>query len=75
MIRMDPPRSVGTLNDKYISLDWRSEQVHKMSYYINTNEIPSEPSRENMISSHVQRSLLLWLHIKIAPFDAFCEMI
>ena len=44
-------------------------------YYINTNEIPSELSRENMISSHVKRSLLLWLHIKIAPFDAFCEMI
>ena len=33
-------------------------------YYINTNEIPSELSRENMISSHMKRSLLLWLHIK-----------
>ena len=42
-------------------------------YYINTNKIPSE--RENVLSSHVKRSLLLWLHIKIAPFDAFCEMI
>ena len=42
--------------------------------YINTKEIPSELSREN-ISSHVKRSVLLWLHINIAPFDAFCEMI
>ena len=25
--------------------------------------------------SHVKRSLLLWLHMKIAPFDAFREMI
>ena len=31
-------------------------------YYINTNEIPGELSRENMISSHVKRSQLLWLH-------------
>ena len=30
-------------------------------YYINTNEIPGELSREN-ISSHVKRSRLLWLH-------------
>ena len=43
--------------------------------YINTNEIPSELSRENVISSHVKRSLLLWLHMKIAPFDAFREVI
>ena len=41
-------------------------------YYINTNEIQSEFSRENMIftcennmlSSHVKRSPLLWLHNK-----------
>ena len=44
-------------------------------YYLNTNEIPSELSHENMISSHVKISLLLWLHIKITPFGAFCEMI
>ena len=31
-------------------------------YYINTDEIPRELSRENMISSHVKRSLLPWLH-------------
>ena len=30
----------------------------------NTNEIPGELSRENMISSHVKRSPLLWLHNK-----------
>ena len=42
----------------------------KRFYYINTwsNEIPSELSRENI-------SLLLWLHMKIVPFDAFREMI
>ena len=44
-------------------------------YYINTNEIPSELLPENMISSHVKRSLLLWLHMKIAPFDVFREII
>ena len=41
-------------------------------YYINTNEIQGELSRENMIftcennvlSSHVKRSPLLWLHNK-----------
>ena len=31
-------------------------------YYINTNEIPGELSRENTISSHVKRLRLLWLH-------------
>ena len=46
-------------------------------YYINTNEIPvpSELLHENMISSHVERPLFLWLHMKITPFDAFREMI
>ena len=39
--------------------------------YINTNEIPSELSRENVISSHVKRSLLLWIHIEIARFEMF----
>ena len=28
---------------------------------------------DNMLFSHVKRSLLLWLHLKIAPFDAFGE--
>ena len=37
---------------------------NKNNYYINTNEIPGELSRENMISSHVKRSPLLWLHNK-----------
>ena len=31
-------------------------------YYINTSEIPGEVSRENMISSQVKRSPLLWRH-------------
>ena len=43
-------------------------------YYMNTNEIPSELLHEN-ISSHVKRSLLLWLYMKIAPFNGFREMI
>ena len=34
-------------------------------YYINTNEIPGELSRENLISSHVKISPLLWLHNKL----------
>ena len=33
-------------------------------YYINTNEIPGEFSRENLISSHVKISPFLWLHDK-----------
>ena len=37
-------------------------------YYINTNEIPSELLRENLISSHVKISPLLWLHNKPHPF-------
>ena len=36
----------------------------KLLYYINTNEIPGELSSENMVSSHVKRSPLLWLHNK-----------
>ena len=39
----------------------------KSIYYIITNEIPGELSPENMISSHVKRSLLLWLHNKSRP--------
>ena len=31
-------------------------------YYVNTSEIPGEVSRENMTSSQVKRSPLLWLH-------------
>ena len=37
-------------------------------YYINTNEIPGELSHENLISSHVKISpLLYWLHNKSRP--------
>ena len=36
----------------------------KVLYYIYTNEIPSELSGENLISSHVKTSLLLRLHNK-----------
>ena len=41
---------------------WKSELTG--IYYINTNEIPGELSRENLISSHVKISPLLWLHNK-----------
>ena len=34
------------------------------TYYTNTSEIPGELSRENLISSHVKISPLLWLHNK-----------
>ena len=32
------------------------KKVRIFIYYINTNEIPGELSRENMISSHVKRT-------------------
>ena len=35
--------------------------VNNNIYYINTNEIPGELLRENLISSHVKISPLLWL--------------
>ena len=38
--------------------------MNTATYYINTNEIPGELSRENMLSSHVKISPLLWLHNK-----------
>ena len=34
-------------------------------YYINTNEIPGELSRENMTSSHVK--VTLFSHVKRSP--------
>ena len=40
----------------------RRYDFNKGLYYINTNEIPGELLRENMLSSHVKRSWLLWLH-------------
>ena len=39
-------------------------QVISSIFYINTNEIPGELLRENLISSHVKISPLLWLHNK-----------
>ena len=38
--------------------------VKTITSYIITNVISGELSRENMISSHVKRSPLLWLHNK-----------
>ena len=42
----------------------RREERNISLYCINTNEIPGELSHENMLSSHVKRSPLLWLHNK-----------
>ena len=50
-----------------VSLSWNITMAVVRScesalYYINTNEIPGELSRENLISSRVKISPLLWLH-------------
>ena len=54
-----------------LTQDVKLKEYNTNSYYINTNEIPGELLRENMISSHVKitcffsdvkRSPLLWLH-------------
>ena len=37
------------------------KKVDKSLYYINTNEIPSELSRENLISPHVK--ITCYLHM------------
>ena len=53
--------------------------MKNMFYYLNTNEIPSELSRENMISSHVKITCyfdtVAMVTYEIAPLDAFREMI
>ena len=48
----------------HVKRNFISPRGHVISsiYYINTNEIPGELSRENMISSHVKITRLLWLH-------------
>ena len=42
-------------------IDHPSLQADNDFYYINTNEIPGELSRENMISSHVK--ITCYLHM------------
>ena len=44
---------------------WFSYKLNNI-YYINTNEIPGELSRENMISLHVKISenIMLFSHVK-----------
>ena len=46
------------------SVDNTLRDLHNSFYHINTNEIPGELSRENLISSHVKISPLLWLQTK-----------
>ena len=55
------PPGGGVLNILFL---YASGCAYLWYYYINTNEIPSELSRENLISSHVKISPLLWLHNK-----------
>ena len=40
---------------------FRLRWLNRVIYYINTNEIPSELSRENFISSHVK--ITCYLHM------------
>ena len=46
------------------SVDNTLRDLHNSFYHINTNEIPGELSRENLISSHVKIWPLLWLQNK-----------
>ena len=64
---------VRTTSDEQISrtfqlsnLQFSRSKIHLINrhYYINTNEIPGELWLENLISSHVKISPLLWLHNK-----------
>ena len=43
--------------------------VNNNIYYINTNEIPGELLRENLISSHVKITCFILLHEKFLQFD------
>ena len=44
-----------------LSASWLKSAVSNTIYYINTNEVPSELSRENFISSHVK--ITCYLHM------------
>ena len=47
-----------------------SQQAKNITfYYINTNEIPGELLRENLISSHVKITCFILLHEKFLEFD------
>ena len=48
---------------KDFSADETDFSCDKCTYYINTNEIPGELSRENMISSHVKIPVTCYLHM------------
>ena len=67
--------SLTIIEHQGVSFEKRSELIYLVEdvfYYINTNEIPGELSRKldiftcenNMLSSHVKISPLLWLHNK-----------
>ena len=55
-----PPGSKGNLFVHDPKVSWFRVHAVYMLYYINTNEIPGELSRENMISSHVK--ITCYLH-------------
>ena len=48
-------------------IEKEKKKIRNRFYYMNTNEIRGELSRENLPSSHVKISPLLWQH-DIAPF-------
>ena len=58
-------KSVNKRTQKY-TMNIYELYINYILHYINTNEIPGELSRftyeNNMSSSHVKRSRLLWLH-------------
>ena len=68
-----------TMNTEHVLPRWSWKVSHEWSsacltaatddlkptiYYIDTSEIPSELKCKHMKSSHVKRTLLVWLHIK-----------
>ena len=54
-------KSYADLGGRYHSTDNILLELHNGFYYLNTNEIPSELSRENLISSHVK--ITCYLHM------------
>ena len=59
-----PPKLIFSSESRFSFVKTESKLSKKLSksfYYINTNEIPGELSRENMISSHVK--ITCYLHM------------
>ena len=53
----------------------KKQRVYSISlYYINTDEIPGELSRENMMSSHVKIKNLFMLSVRISSYGCTREV-